>query len=148
MILSTYHPSNSSAPLTISKVSSDSFDNCIPVRTTINSFNDHLISSETQQLVCDLFETIIYNEERIRHLRDTLISHEDFDPINLFQSLTKSQISNNNLTRNALAAYLQRPQHDLKLLFPGIKQFTVLSFVRSIFTIPTEDDDQVTNFFT
>ena len=90
-------------------MSKDSKEECIPVRTTINSFNDSLTSKETKSLVCDLFETIIVNEERTRHLRDKLVQHEEFDPINLFQSLTKSQSSNNTLTREALEIYLSRP---------------------------------------
>lgn len=119
MILSTYHVSNSSAPLFKKKLPEKCFEDCIPQRTTINTFNEHLISSVAQSLICDFLETVICNEERIRHLREVLVKDKDFDPINLFQLVTRSCSQNNMLSRKNLALYVSRPEHDLKLVYPG-----------------------------
>ncbi len=108
MILSTFHALNKSS------LKENSISLGPHKTTTINTFNDHYISFETQSLICDLLETIICNEERIRHLRETLIKDKDFDPINLFQIVTRSySTSNNTLTRENLAHYISRPPQDL-----------------------------------
>ncbi len=82
MILSSYHPSVSSAPLPV-KTPDQIYDGdpTLALRTTINSFNEHMISEETQGLVCDYFETRIVNEERLRSARQELLRDKDFDAV-------------------------------------------------------------------
>ena len=86
MILSTYHPSVSAAPELVIRYPIDHLrdEETIPRRTTISSFNHHMLSEETQNKVLDLIEMLIYNEERIKGARDALLKDSEFDPLLLF----------------------------------------------------------------
>jgi hypothetical protein len=86
MILSTYHPSVSAAPELVIRYPIDNLrdEETIARRTTISSFNHHMLSEETQNKVLDLMEMLIYNEERVSKARDALLKDPEFDPLLLF----------------------------------------------------------------
>lgn len=81
MILSTFHPSVN-MPL-----------NC--EKSSLTTFNENLISSETQSLICDFFETLIVNEERVKEAREKVFQVDlKFDPMMIYQWICKSSTSN------------------------------------------------------
>ena len=113
MLLSTYHPSVSQAPeLTITyPISHLEDEHTIPRRTTLTTFNHHLLSADTQLKVVDLLETLMNNEEKMKTARDALLKDPEFDPIEVFQRMTKGAgaVSTNVIKVEELAEFTGRP---------------------------------------
>jgi len=109
MILSTFHPSVSAAPEIKIRypISHLEDEETIPRRTTITSFNHHILSQDVQNKILDFFETLIFNEECIKKVRESLLNDKDFDPLFLFQYLTNGNAaSTNSLSISALASFV------------------------------------------
>ena len=83
MILQTYHP-------TVSSTGTIRYEGGrVCEKTTVTTFNQHYMDQHTQGLLCDLYETIIINYERVLQARNRLVSARDFNPHLLFQSMAE-----------------------------------------------------------